>query len=74
MSQISIGKAAKMLGVHIETLRNWEREGKIKSIKTAGGHRRFILSEIEALSSPVHENVALIINGDVIIRGKIIYE
>ena len=27
---ISIGQSAKMLGVHIQTLRNWEKSGKLK--------------------------------------------
>lgn len=38
---ISIGKAAKKLGVHPETIRRWERNGKIKSVRTFGGHKRF---------------------------------
>ncbi|WP_405326951.1 MerR family DNA-binding transcriptional regulator, partial [Ruminobacter sp.] len=25
---ISIGQAAKLLGVHVQTLRNWEKSGK----------------------------------------------
>lgn len=37
----SIGEAAELLGVSIDTLRNWEREGKVQSIRTEGGHRRF---------------------------------
>ena len=27
---ISIGQAAKLLGVHVKTLRNWEKSGKLK--------------------------------------------
>ncbi|MBQ4246446.1 MAG: MerR family DNA-binding transcriptional regulator, partial [Succinivibrio sp.] len=27
---ISIGKAAQILGVHVQTLRNWEKSGKLK--------------------------------------------
>jgi excisionase family DNA binding protein len=37
----SIGEAAELLGVSIDTLRNWERDGKVQSIRTEGGHRRF---------------------------------
>ena len=42
-----IGEAAKILGVSIETLRRWDRAGKLNSIRTPGGQRRFALSEIE---------------------------
>ena len=27
---ISIGRAAKLLGVHVQTMRNWEKSGKLK--------------------------------------------
>jgi len=27
---ISIGQAAKLLGVHVQTMRNWEKSGKLK--------------------------------------------
>jgi excisionase family DNA binding protein len=46
---LHIGKAASLLGVCSDTLRAWEREGKISSIRTHGGHRRYRLSDIEAL-------------------------
>lgn len=39
--KISIGKAAKLLGVSKETLRRWEASGKIKSERTLKGHRRY---------------------------------
>ncbi len=36
---ISIGQAAELLGVHVQTLRNWEKSGKLKpdSISPGGG-------------------------------------
>ena len=39
--KVSIGKAAKILGVSKETLRRWESSGKIVSERTAKGHRRY---------------------------------
>jgi len=39
-------KAAAILGVHPITLRRWEREGKIRCIRTPSGQRRFPRSEI----------------------------
>ncbi|MFN9673059.1 MAG: IS607 family transposase [Microcystis sp.] len=38
---ITIREASDLLGVSIKTLRRWEQQGKISSIRTRGGHRRF---------------------------------
>lgn len=38
---VSSKKATKTLGIHANTLRTWESKGKIKSIRTAGGSRRY---------------------------------
>lgn len=40
---VSIGEAAQILGVSISTLRRWDREGKISSIRTSGNQRRYDL-------------------------------
>lgn len=37
----SIGQAAKLAGVSVETLWEWEKMGKISSHRTQGGHRRY---------------------------------
>jgi excisionase family DNA binding protein len=44
---VSISKAAKLLGVSEITLRRWDRDGKLVSIKTEGGHRRYDISKIK---------------------------
>lgn len=46
---IAIKEAANLLGVDQKTLRRWESNGKISSQKTVGGHRRYLLSDIEAM-------------------------
>ncbi|NCQ93999.1 MAG: IS607 family transposase [Microcystis wesenbergii Mw_QC_S_20081001_S30D] len=38
---ITIREASDLLGVSIKTLRRWEQQGKITSIRTPGGHRRY---------------------------------
>jgi putative resolvase len=43
--QVNIGTAAKHLGVSQETLRRWEKSGKILVTRTPKGHRRFDLSQ-----------------------------
>ena len=43
---LSISEASKRLGVHTGTLRRWANEGKINSVRTPGGRRRFSEDEI----------------------------
>ena len=38
---LSIREAAEFLGVAVSTLRRWEKEGKLESERTKGGHRRY---------------------------------
>ena len=45
-SLVSIGEAAKALGVSITTLRRWEAAGKLSAEHTAGGHRRYDLAKL----------------------------
>ena len=49
MQHITPKEAAKILGVHVSSLRRWENEGKLKAIRTPGGQRRFILEEVEKI-------------------------
>jgi molybdopterin-binding protein len=44
-----IGEAASLLGVRVETLRRWEREGRVESSRTSGGQRRVSASEVARL-------------------------
>jgi molybdopterin-binding protein len=44
-----IGEAAAMLGVRVETLRRWERDGKLTVARTAGGQRTVRASEVARL-------------------------
>ncbi len=43
---IGINEAAKLLGITPKTLRIWEKEGKVISYRTEGGHRRYNVSEL----------------------------
>jgi putative resolvase len=47
--KVSIGKAARELGVSAETLRRWEAAGKIRFEGTPGGHRRYDLAMLYGL-------------------------
>ena len=48
-SSYRIGEAAEALGVRVETLRRWEREGKLRTTRTAGGQRRVPAAEVARL-------------------------
>ncbi len=51
MKYVTPRKASEYLGVSISTLRRWDEEGKIKSIRTPGGQRRFCIEEYEAANA-----------------------
>lgn len=42
-------EASEILGVHIRTLQKWDKQGKIRCIRTVGGKRRVPESEIKRL-------------------------
>jgi molybdopterin-binding protein len=45
----SLGDAARLLGVSVDTLRRWDRAGKLKTTRDASGRRRVSAREIERL-------------------------
>ncbi|MFQ5617036.1 MAG: helix-turn-helix domain-containing protein [Anaerolineales bacterium] len=49
---LSLQAASKMLGVHPSTLRQWADSGKIHTVRTPGGHRRFAETDVRALLEP----------------------
>ena len=42
------GEVARLFAVDPKTVSRWANAGKISSVKTIGGHRRFLASEIRA--------------------------
>jgi molybdopterin-binding protein len=47
--EVRIGQAAEMLGVSVESLRRWERDGRLAIVRTAGGQRLVPLTEVRRL-------------------------
>ncbi|MSW83643.1 MAG: MerR family DNA-binding transcriptional regulator [Actinobacteria bacterium] len=45
-----MGEAARALGVSVDTLRRWDREGKLTTTRDERGRRRVPAAEIERLS------------------------
>lgn len=46
---LSVGEACKKLGIHPNTLRRWDRQGKIRVVRPQGGKRRVPESEINRI-------------------------
>ncbi len=52
-------EASKLLGVHIRTIQKWDKQGKIRCVRTIGGKRRVPESEIKRILG-IHEKRKII--------------
>lgn len=55
---LTIGEAANKLGVSIDTLRRWQKAGKISAARSGGGIRLFPVEEIERLLPEVSKQAS----------------
>lgn len=46
---LTVKRAAAILRVSTSCVRLWEKEGRIRSVRTPGGHRRYCRADVEAL-------------------------
>jgi molybdopterin-binding protein len=51
MPELSLGDAARSLGVSVDTLRRWDRDGKIETVRDKRNRRRVPVAEVERLRS-----------------------
>ena len=49
MDQLSLGEAARAIGVSVDTLRRWDRSGKLRTTRDARNRRLVPASEVERL-------------------------
>ncbi len=70
---ITLQKASELLGVVHKTLRVWDDTGKLKSVRTEGGHRRYRQSDIEAFIGTIKSDPSKSIsNPDIVaIYGRV---
>lgn len=47
---LSLGEAAKAIGVSADTLRRWDRDGKLRTTRDSANRRRVPRKEVERLS------------------------
>lgn len=52
---LTIGESSKYLGVSIDTLRRWEKRGKINAYRSPGGHRYFRKEDLEKIFGTKYE-------------------
>jgi molybdopterin-binding protein len=50
MPDLSLGDAARAIGVSVDTLRRWDREGKLTTVRDSRNHRRVTAKEVDRLS------------------------
>ena len=49
MPDLSLGEAARALGVSVDTLRRWDRDGKLETTRDERNRRRVPAREVERL-------------------------
>jgi molybdopterin-binding protein len=56
MSDLTLGEAARALDVSVDTLRRWDRDGKLRTVRDARNRRRVPATEVDRLRpSPQRE-------------------
>lgn len=68
---VGLSEAARLLGVHPSTVRSWADSGKLPVHRTAGGHRRFLRSDIEGVRRRPEESGAQFVIENVIGRTRL---
>ena len=53
---VPASEAARSLGISLDTLRRWDRQGRIRTQRDAANRRLVPLSEIERLKAPAEEH------------------
>ena len=51
MAELTLGEAARALGVSVDTLRRWDRAGKLRTVRDERNRRRVPAAEVERLST-----------------------
>jgi len=54
---LSIGEASEYLGISIDTLRRWEKKGRIEPFRSPGGHRYFEKKQLDNLFGKKYERI-----------------
>jgi excisionase family DNA binding protein len=55
---LSPAEAAALIGISRDTIKRWEKAGRISSLRTPLGHRRFRRSDVEKLLTGAKDGAA----------------
>jgi excisionase family DNA binding protein len=68
---LNVRDAARALGVHENTVRNWEARGLLRAVRLPGsGFRRFAVEDVERLRDEMFEQLAPAREGPVVHPGR----
>jgi hypothetical protein len=68
---LNVRDTARILGVHENTIRNWEERGIIRALHLPGsGYRRFVAQDVERLRTEMFEQLAPATEGPVVNPGR----
>jgi len=64
---LNVRDTARALGVHENTVRNWEQRGLLRAVRLPGsGFRRFAAADVERLRDEMFEQLASATEGPVV--------
>lgn len=67
---LNVRDTARALGVHENTIRNWEERGILHAVRLPGsGYRRFSVQDVERLRTEMFEQLAPETEGPVVNTG-----
>lgn len=67
---LNVRETARRLGVHENTVRNWQRRGVLRAVRLPGsGYRRFLLTDVERLQREMVSQLAPADTGPVVKAG-----
>ena len=58
MTDLTLGQAARAIGVSLDTLRRWDRAGKLETVRDSGNRRRVPRREVERLTDRPERHTA----------------
>jgi hypothetical protein len=68
---LNVRDTARALGVHENTVRNWEERGILRAARLPGsGYRRFSVQDVERLRAEMFEQLAPATEGPVVNPGR----
>ena len=70
MSLLKLKEAAEIIGISYPTIKQWIYNGKIRSVKTAGGHHRIPQEEIDRILGTTKQELKGLPNGLTSISGR----